>query len=122
MTFVEAFRFHRRFNPDAPAVLFPDGQAAPTSYAALDDIATAAIGRLRSAGIAQADVVVLDVSNELLHAVLLISCARIGVVTISGRPQDIAGQIAIRAVICDKPIASSPADRTTMFMRMDHSW
>jgi acyl-CoA synthetase (AMP-forming)/AMP-acid ligase II len=123
MTFVESFLFHRRYNPDAPAVLFPDAQTVPTSYAALDELTRAVSGRLRSAGIAQGDVVALDFSDELLHAVLLVSCARAGVVTMSGRPEEVAGQIAIKAIIRDKPFAISPAGGTaTISIHADHSW
>ena len=123
MTFVEAFQFHRRYNPKAPAVFFPDAQDEPTSYTALGDMSRAVIGRLRSAGIARGDVVALDLSNELFHAVLLMSCARMGVVTISGRPADIMGQIAIKALIGDKPMATaSAATAATNFICIDQSW
>ncbi len=123
MTFVEAFQFHRHYDPDAPAILFPDAQAAPTTYAALDEITRAALARLLSAGLRKGDVAVLDISNELLHAILLVGCARIGVVTISGRPEDVAGQIGFKAVIRDRPVAMTLADKgATIYIQVDPSW
>src|SRR6185295_16090207 len=57
--------------------------------------------RIAQLGILPNELVALDLSNEYLHAVLLVSCARAGIATVSGVPGSLAG-IAVKATFSDR--------------------
>jgi acyl-coenzyme A synthetase/AMP-(fatty) acid ligase len=102
MTSVSALFDQLENGGDLPALFFPDSQSGPTSYRALNLATRYVAARITAAGLKKGDVVALELANEFLHAVLLVTCARLGIATISGRPQTIAGAIPIKGVIADK--------------------
>jgi acyl-coenzyme A synthetase/AMP-(fatty) acid ligase len=101
------FSFFRDLQPDTPAVYFPDAQPEPATYSLLRALTVQTCRRVLDAGIAKGDVVAIEVSNEFLHALLLLACARIGVATVSGSPLAVQAHVPVKAVFRDQNAASS---------------
>lgn len=117
------FSFLRSAQPDAPAVYFPDVQAEPCSYSQFRDMTARTIRRLQEAGFARGDVVALELSNELLHALLLVACARIGIATVSGSPAAIQDHLPVRALFRDRAAPGAPqTDAAVPVVAVDESW
>jgi len=100
MSFTSAI-FSRPDIGDRPAFYFPDSQFDPITFRALDSITQNVARRIAQLGILPNELVALDLSNEYLHAVLLVSCARAGIATVSGVPGSLAG-IAVKATFSDR--------------------
>src|SRR5436190_7296312 len=103
MTFVSAISYQRQYNPGAPALFCPDWHDAPVCYADLNRITSNLYARIAKGGVARGDVVSLDIKSEFLHALLLIACARHGIVTMSGHPDQVRHKIVVKAHYCDHP-------------------
>jgi long-chain acyl-CoA synthetase len=114
----------RGAQPDTPAVYFPDAQAGPCTYSQFRGIIAQTIRRLLEAGLAKGDLVALELSNEQLHAVLLVACARIGIATVSGNPLAVQDYLPVKAVFRDRrPLgAMPPAGSATPVIPVDESW
>jgi acyl-coenzyme A synthetase/AMP-(fatty) acid ligase len=122
MDFVSAFAFHRRYQPDSPAVFFPDVQERPTTYRQLDVLVLNAAVKILAAGMRRGDIAKIKVSDSFVHAVLLLACARLGIVAVSG--DAVEPIFAPKAVIHDSPLPSGGAQWNLIPIRMavDADW
>lgn len=100
MSFINAI-FSRTDIGDRPAFCFPDSQSNATSFRALDQISKDVARRLAALGVLPNQIVALDFSNEYLHAIFLVACARAGVATMSGALADQAGG-GVKAIFTDR--------------------
>ena len=117
---LSTFAFFRQFPPNAPAVYIPDAQTAPSTYAQFRGMIAQTVRRLLDAGLAKGDVVALELSNEFLHALLLVACARIGVATLSGSPSTVQVHVPVKAVFRDRSLpATGPSIQV---ISVDESW
>ena len=114
------FSFFQDIQPDAPAVYFPDAQPEPATYSRLRALTVQTCLRVLDAGIVKGDVVAIEVSNEFLHALLLLACARIGVATVSGSPLAVQAYMPVRAVFRDQ--AGASAVPGTPVIGVDDGW
>jgi len=73
------------------------------SYARLRRSVNGICRRLIAAGVAPRSRCAVLIDDPLFHAVLLIALTRLGIVTISGEPQNIAWPIKLDVAIADKP-------------------
>jgi len=118
------FSFFRSAQPDAPAVYFPDVQAEPSSYSQFRSVTEHAVWRLLDAGLAKGDVVALEFANELLHALLLVACARIGIATVSGNPSAVQDHLPVKAVFRDRapPPGAVQTGTAVQAIAVDEDW
>ena len=64
MDFVNAFGFHRRYQPDAMALFFPDAQKEPATYAAVETAICNVAVRISNERVARGDVIGIEVAND----------------------------------------------------------
>lgn len=121
MNFIEALLSHQQSFQDAPALFFPDAQTQPSSYAQIDEAITQAIRRLHDTGMVKGDIVALELSNEFLHALLLLACARFGIATLSGSPATLQAEFPVKAVFHDKGTRSAPPSGIPI-ITIDEAW
>jgi acyl-coenzyme A synthetase/AMP-(fatty) acid ligase len=121
MTFVDEAFLHRGYDPSAPALFFSDWQSEPVSYLELDRLTRRVIGRLDEWGLKRGDVVALDFADEFLHAILLVSCARTGIVTLSGTAEAVSRFVKVASEIRDKPRPQPEAMPSPAHL-IDASW
>ena len=114
------FAFFQNPWPDAPAVYFPDAQPEPATYSLLRALTVQTCRRVLDAGIIKGDVVAIEVSDEFLHALLLLACARIGVATVSGSPMAVQAYVPVKAVFRDQAAALSVSEIPAI--GVDKSW
>ncbi|MBX9846048.1 MAG: acyl--CoA ligase, partial [Xanthobacteraceae bacterium] len=107
MDLVQAIQFHGYWQPDAPALYFPDHQESAMNYGELVRCVANVNRRLLGQGIEPGSLVAINVVDDLLHAVLLIACARMGVATVSGEPVLISSQLAVSASLRDKAVSDT---------------
>jgi len=124
MPFVSAFTYHRQFQPDSPAVFFPDAQEMPASYSDVDRITRSLAAHVIQMGVTRGDIVALTILNDFLHAMLLLTCARLGIVTMSGRPEQLGGTVTIKKWFCDRPpqLSSGTEAAAHQFTLVDENW
>jgi acyl-CoA synthetase (AMP-forming)/AMP-acid ligase II len=121
MTFVDAFLQH---SGDKPALLFLDSHKGTVSYAELERMTGCVLRRLFDNGAVQGGIVAVDVANDLLHAVLLLSCARAGIATIAGPPGVVGDDLKITALLTDKTSAAATSIQasTIRSVIVDENW
>jgi acyl-CoA synthetase (AMP-forming)/AMP-acid ligase II len=121
MTFVEAFLQH---SGDKPALHFPDSNEPAVSYADLERMTNSLIARMLDNGVASGSIVAVDVANDLLHAVLLLGCARAGIATIAGLPGHLGDVLRVTALVTDRPSAAANPIATTdvRLIVLDAGW
>lgn len=123
MDFVSAFHFHRRYQPEAPALFFPDDQKERVNYSELAILIAAAQSKLADAQIRRGDIVGIDLSNQFHHAVLLLACARAGVATVSGDPRPVHAIMPLKAVLFDgKQTRPAAGTDLPVFLKIDPTW
>ena len=71
-----------------------------------------------AAGLKRGDAVALQVSDSVLHLVLMLGLTRIGVVSLSAGVAKIPREVAVDAILADAVASASPV-RT---IRVDHHW
>jgi acyl-CoA synthetase (AMP-forming)/AMP-acid ligase II len=120
MTFVDAFFRH---SGEKPALLFLDSSKKIISYAELERLTASVIARLFANDVAGGSIVALDIADDLLHAVLLLACARAGIATIAGHPAQLREDLNVTALLSDKPgAADSMPTSTYRLVVVDDGW
>jgi len=114
--FVDAFSRHA---PEKPALYFPDSRPEVVSFGELEGMVASVSSQLFSKGIRSGQVVAIDIADDFLHAVVLLTCARARVCTIAGRAGDLARDIPVAALLSDRP--PGPAS-TIPELKVDASW
>ncbi|MFV0295392.1 MAG: class I adenylate-forming enzyme family protein [Hyphomicrobiaceae bacterium] len=107
MAFFSAFEQHARYQPEAPALFFPDLEERPTSYRELGGELAALDACLADMGLGRGDIVGLDVRNQRQHALLLLATARRGIASMSiagikvGQEPDVALKVILADGVCE---------------------
>jgi acyl-CoA synthetase (AMP-forming)/AMP-acid ligase II len=117
MDVISPILFHARHNPQALALCAPGVDLV--TYGQLEKSINNIGRRARSLGLAPGQVVgVLLPKHPVIHAVLILGLARLGVVTVSVGPRKPPDSLRLDAIVCDGPHPHVNA-RTIPF---DPSW
>lgn len=119
MTFVDDFFGHP---VDYPAMHFLDLSRGAISYAELERMTSSVILRLFSANVVRGSIVAIEIADDLLHAVVLIACARAGIATIAGHPGRAGHRLKIAGLVSDKPGAGPTTTPELRLLAVDANW
>ena len=114
--FVDAFSRHA---DDKPALLFLDSKTGEVSYRDLEKMIASFSSRLFAAGVRSNQIVAVDIVDDFLHAVALLSCARAAIATIAGLPGALGDELPVAAALIDRNMDATSAIPTLM---VDQSW
>jgi acyl-coenzyme A synthetase/AMP-(fatty) acid ligase len=103
MNVVEPIFAQCQNKPSDLALCAPGTEFNLVSYTRLRRSVNGICRRLIAAGIAPRSRFAVLIDDPVFHAVVLIALTRLGIVTISGEPQNLAWPIKLDAAIADKP-------------------
>jgi len=120
MNIVEPILFQARHCPPAPAMCAPGATFGLISYARLADLINNVGRRAIGLGLSRGQIVVIRVSDQILHATLALGLINIGVITVS-TSGSLPPRLRIDAIITDAP-GSAAAANGARIMPADVSW
>lgn len=100
MNFVDPILFQCGFQPNAPAIVIPGGNA-PVSYGQLGGFIESVASVASDKGLVRGQTVALTMSDQLLHIAVMLGLARMGVVTVSANLQQIPASLKLDAILSD---------------------
>jgi acyl-CoA synthetase (AMP-forming)/AMP-acid ligase II len=107
-----------RNKPAELALCAPGTKFNVMSYGRLAQTVNNACRQIISAGLLPGNRVAVFVKEPVLHAIVLIALARLGVVTLSGRAKDWSWRFSVDAVIADSPHNY----RAAKIILLDENW
>jgi acyl-CoA synthetase (AMP-forming)/AMP-acid ligase II len=103
MNIVDPIAFQAKMNPEGPAICAPGTALDTITYGRLgrwmNNIGRMALAR----GLAPGNLVALSIKDKIFHAAIILGLARVGIVTVSGRNQNLPKELPVDAVIADGP-------------------
>src|SRR5215831_10036155 len=102
MNIVEPILFQARHCPPAPAMCAPGATFGLISYARLVDLINNVGRRAIGLGLSRGQIVVIRVSDQILHTTLALGLINIGVITVS-TSGSLPPRLRIDAIIADAP-------------------
>jgi acyl-coenzyme A synthetase/AMP-(fatty) acid ligase len=116
---VDPILFQCRINADQPAICAPGAHLEAMTYAQLEFMLNALTRAVLTLGFERGQVVGVRIGNKILHVVLSLALARIGVVTVSCRDRTLPKELGAVAVMSEtsKPFAN--VERVILF---DREW
>jgi acyl-coenzyme A synthetase/AMP-(fatty) acid ligase len=116
---VDPILFQCRINAEQPAICAPDTNLEAMTYAQLEFMLNALTRAVLTHGFQRGQVVGVLIGNKILHVVLSLALARIGVVTVSCRGRTLPKELGAVAVMTDTAGPFANVDRIIV---VDHSW
>jgi acyl-coenzyme A synthetase/AMP-(fatty) acid ligase len=116
---VDPILFQCRVNPDQPAICAPGATIEAMTYAQLEFMLNALTRAVLELGFHRGEVVGVLLSNKILHVVLTLALARIGVVTVSCRGRSLPKELGAVAVLTETPGSFANVDRIIL---VDREW
>jgi len=117
MNIVEPILFQARCQPEAPA-LCAQGRDS-ISYARLTAQMNNVARRAMACGLKRGDIVALSVTDQLLHSIVILGLAQVGIVSVSVAMQKPPEELKIDAVIANTSYPFAPKARP---LSLDNSW
>jgi long-chain acyl-CoA synthetase len=103
MNLAEPVFIHCRGNPGELALAAPGSEFNVVSYARLGRFINNVCGRIIALGFTPGMRIAVFIEDPIVHAVVVLSLTRLGIVSISGRTKDFSWRFPIDAVFADKP-------------------
>jgi acyl-CoA synthetase (AMP-forming)/AMP-acid ligase II len=103
---VDQFLFQAQQEPTALAVCAPGTRYNAVSYGRLASFTSNIGSRGLAAGLKPGDVVAVIASDPIFHLALVLGMARIGVVTLSAHTTVLPAEVAVTAILADRPFAN----------------
>jgi acyl-CoA synthetase (AMP-forming)/AMP-acid ligase II len=119
LNIVEPILAQARYQPHSVALCTAGERHSVITYAQVAHMMRGIAQRASAVGLLPGDVTVIFVDDPILHSLLLLGLAHMGVVTISGRNPDLPKEIKIHAILCDAPRQFSGGHRV---IQIDPSW
>src|SRR6266704_1921991 len=119
MNIVEPILFQCRINGDQPAICAPGDNFDAMTYAELEFMLNALTRAVVQHGFQRGQVVGVLIGNKILHVVVSLALARIGVVTVSCRGRSLPKELGAVAVMTETPGPFANVDRMIL---VDRSW
>ena len=116
---VDPILFQCRINAEQPAICVPGANLEAMTYAQLEFMLNALTRAVLAFGFQRGKVVGVLIGNKILHVVLSLALARIGVATVSCRDRSLPKELGAVAVITDTPGPFSNVDRIIV---VDRDW
>jgi acyl-CoA synthetase (AMP-forming)/AMP-acid ligase II len=116
---VDPILFHCKTNPDAPALCVPGSPRELVSYGQLGTMIHNAARKARAAGLVRGQLVSVLVKDTILHAAIVLGLSRLGIVTVSQRPDPLPANLKAVALITDSALSFG---HTLPVIRADQSW
>jgi long-chain acyl-CoA synthetase len=116
---VDPILFQCRSNAAQPAICAPGDNVEAMTYAQLEFMLNALTRAVLALGLQRGQVVGVLIGNKILHAVLLLALARIGVVTVSCRGRSLPKELGAVAVMTETPEPFANVDRIIL---VDRDW
>jgi acyl-coenzyme A synthetase/AMP-(fatty) acid ligase len=119
MNIVDPILFQCRVNAEQPAIFAPSANFEAMTYAQLEFMLNALTRAVLEFGFQRGQLVGVLVDNKVLHVVLLLALARIGVVTVSCRGRSLPKELGAVAVMTETPGPFANVDRVIL---VDRAW
>lgn len=119
MNIVDPILFQCRINAEQPAICAPGASFEPITYAQLEFMLNALTRAVLAHGFQRGQVVGVFIRNKVLHVVLSLALARIGVVTVSCRGHNLPKELGAAALMTETPGTFANVDRVIL---VDRSW
>jgi len=116
---VDPILFQCRINPEQPAICAPGANLEPMTYAQLEFTLNALTRTVLELGFQRGQVVGVLIDNKILHAVLLLALARIGVVTVSCRGRSLPKELRAVAAMTE---TAGPFANVYRIILVDREW
>jgi acyl-coenzyme A synthetase/AMP-(fatty) acid ligase len=116
---VDPILFQCRINVEQPAICAPGANMDAMTYAQLEYMLNALTRAVLTHGLQRGQVVGVLIANKILHVVLSLALARIGVVTVSCRDRSLPKELGAVAVMTDTAGPFANVDRIIV---VDRSW
>ena len=111
--------FQCRINADQPAICAPGDNIEPMTYAQLEFMLNVLTRASLQLGFQRGEIVGVLIENRIVHIVILLALARIGVVTVSCRGRTLPKELGAVAVMVDTPGPFANVDRVIL---LDRAW
>jgi acyl-coenzyme A synthetase/AMP-(fatty) acid ligase len=119
MNIVDPILFQCRINAEQPSICAPDTHFEAMTYAQLEFMLNAVTRAVLTHGFQRGQVVGVLIGNKILHVVLSLALARIGVVTVSCRGRSLPKELGAVAVLTETPGSFANVDRVIL---VDRAW
>jgi acyl-coenzyme A synthetase/AMP-(fatty) acid ligase len=116
---VDPILFQCRISPEQPAICAPGDNLEAMTYAQLEVMLNALTRAVLQLGFQRGQVVGVLIGNKILHVVLSLALARIGVVTVSCRGRSLPKELGAAAAMTETPGPFTNVDRNIV---VDRSW
>jgi acyl-coenzyme A synthetase/AMP-(fatty) acid ligase len=116
---VDPILFQCRINAGQPAICAPGANIEATTYAQLEYMLNSVTRAVLQFGFQRGQVVGVLLSNKILHVVVTLALARIGVVTVSCRGRNLPKELGAVAVMTDTAGPFANVDRVIL---VDGTW
>jgi acyl-coenzyme A synthetase/AMP-(fatty) acid ligase len=116
---VDPILFQCRINAEQPAICAPGASVEAMTYAQLEFMLNALTRAVLTHGFQRGEVVGVLIGNKILHVVLSLALARIGVVTVSCRGRSLPKELGAVAVMTD---TAGPFADVERIIVVDRSW
>jgi acyl-CoA synthetase (AMP-forming)/AMP-acid ligase II len=94
-----------RYQPDALAICAPGTPLNMVSYGRLEKLINNVAARAASLGLAQGNVVAVVIDDPIVHAVVTLGLARLGIATLSAKSSEFPAGLRVDAVVTERPWA-----------------
>lgn len=119
MNIIDPILFQCRINSGQPAICAPGETIEAMTYAQLEFMLNALTRAVLQFGFKRGQVVGVDIGNKILHVVLTLALARIGVVTVSCRGRTLPKELGAVAVMTETAGPFANVERTIV---VDRAW
>jgi acyl-coenzyme A synthetase/AMP-(fatty) acid ligase len=116
---VDPILFQCRINAGQPAICAPGENVEAMTYAQLESMLNTMTRAMLQLGLKRGEVVGVLIGNKILHIVLFLALARIGVVTVSCRGRNLPKELGAVAVVTETPGPFANVDRIIL---VDREW
>jgi acyl-coenzyme A synthetase/AMP-(fatty) acid ligase len=116
---VDPILFQCRINAGQPAICAPGENIEPMTYAQLEFMLNSLTRAVLQLGFKRGQVVGVDIGNKILHVMITLALARIGVVTVSCRGRTLPKELGAAAVMIETSEPFANVDRTIL---VDRAW
>jgi acyl-CoA synthetase (AMP-forming)/AMP-acid ligase II len=116
---VEPNLYQCRINAEQPAICAPEAKFEAMTYAQLEFMLNALTRAVLALGFQPGQVVGVLIRNKILHVVLSLALARIGVVTVSCRGRSLPSELGAVAVLTE---TSGPFANVDRVILVDRAW
>src|ERR1700733_4293618 len=119
MNIIDPILFQCRYRPAAPAICAPGPGIELISYGQLKQYIHNVARKVVTLDLSPRNIVAIYINDQIFHAVIVLALTRLGIITVTGRPQKFPSEMHVDAVIADAPIPFLASHRIIL---ADHSW